>query len=292
MKKLLFICIQILLFFRVASETYPFQNNEYVYSVYYSDFQNPGFVFSFNDSIFSIDIPEDDEWKLEEGFFIKEKRSKNYILEKKSDFLYLIVDEAKFLVLYYEDLICILVDCCDYTTYCGVKKDSRYIKLSKSNRLRDVWGGIEDIHSGGQINTSSFLQEKLNGEVINYDGRNKYMWQIHFPWCEGVYGDGKGEWIRKSFGHYGDKIVLLNGYVDPNHPDYFYKNGRIKDLKITTESGCFYYTLEDSPQLQVIDINNEKIKDVKLTIESVYRGKKYKDTALSFFCLLVPVPKR
>ena len=290
MKKIVFAIIILVIptfcFAKTLPTRFPFENNEYVYKVYYSDFPNPGFSFEFKDNTISLDIPETDSAKHEEGIYIRERVTYPYKIKQNKDFLYLYTEANKYLVLYYEDLICILVDCKDYTTYCGVAKNSSYVQLSKRNRLRDVWIGIEDINSSRFLQTSSFLQEELNRKSIKYDGLNDYMWQIQKPWCEGVKGNGIGEWIQKTFFHKGDKIILLNGYINPNHPDYYYKNGRIKDINIITEKSDEVFTLKDIPQLQVIDLDKEVEGNIKLIIKSVYDGKQYQDTCLSFFCLL------
>lgn len=291
MRKIVVLLISIFVSFscfaKITSNSYPFEDQEYVYQIYYSDFPNPGYSFKFSDNILFIDIPEKDDSKQEEGIYIKERIACNYFMEEKTNCLYLVTETKRFQVLYYEDLICILIDCDNYDTYCGIRKSSQYVNIPNSNKQKNVWIGIEDVNSSRFIKTSSFLTEKLNGNEIHYNGLNNYMWQIHIPWCEGAKGYGTGEWIQKQFFHDGDKILLLNGYVDPNHPDYYLKNGRIKDVLISTEKGDYIVSLNDSSQLQLIDLNSEVSGDIKLTIKSVYEGSHYKDTCLSFFCLLV-----
>lgn len=284
---LLSICV--FCFGEVSRNAYPFENNEYIYQIYYSDFPNPGFSFSLKNKIISITIPENDMEKQENGIYIKNKVSMEYKLQQEQDFIYLLTETKKYLVLYYEDLLCILVDCDDYTTFCGISKFSPYVKLSSQNRIRDVWIGMEDVNSARFVVSSSYLTEIINGKEKKYDGINKYMWQIHTPWCEGGEEYGINEWFQKTFFHEGDKIVLLNGYVDPNHPDYYYKNGRIKDITITTEKGTDDVVLKDIPQLQVINLDNYTSGDIRLIIKSVYEGSKYEDTCLSFFCLLTRI---
>lgn len=269
-----------------SEESFSFENQEYIYQVYYSDFPNPGFSFKFEGKHFYMDIPEEDDLKQEEGFYIKEKYSSIYTIEQKEGFTYLRTNSKHFLVLYYESIVCILIDCSNNITYCGIAKSSPYIRLSKRNVTRDTWVGIED----SPATTSSYLIELSNDLTKKYNGNNKYMWQILLPWCEGVAGYGIGEWIQKSFFQKGDKLLLLNGYVDPNHPDYYYKNSRIKDVQVITEYGSKICTLSDSPQLQVINLDKRINSYVRLRIESVYKGTKYDDTCLSYFCLLTEAP--
>ena len=293
MKKILFIHILLIFcgicFGATKANGFPFENNEYIYEIYYSDFPNPGYSFSLRNKVISIDIPETDTLKQENGIYIKNKVAMEYKLQQEQDFIYLITESKKYLVLYYEDLLCILIDCDDYTTFCGISKFSPYVKLSSNNRIRDTWIGIEDVTSARFVESSSFLTEIINGNEKKYDGINKYMWQIHTPWCEGREGYGVNEWFQKTFFHEGDKIVILNGYVDPNHSDYYYKNGRIKDISVTTEKGTSDVVLKDIPQIQVIDLDKYTSGEIRLTIKSVYEGSKYKDTCLSFFCLLTRI---
>lgn len=162
----MFLCFSIICFAQSQADIFPFENNEYVYRIYYSDFPNSGFSFEFKDNTISLEIPETDNVKHEEGIYLKERVTYPYKIEKHDDFLYLLTDKSKYLVLYYENLICILVDCNDYTTYCGIRKNSPYVHISKQNRLRDTWIGIEDINSSRFLNSSSFLQEDINGELV------------------------------------------------------------------------------------------------------------------------------
>ncbi len=290
-----FVCLLIFLanvsFVSAQEEKYPFEDNKYIYQIYYSDFPNPGFSFEFKNNTFILDIPETDETKQEEGMYLKEVISSSYHIEKEKDFLYLITNDKKYLILYYENLICVLIDNNNYVTYCGLAKESNYVKVSDNKRLRDIWIGIEDVNSLSFLRYSSCLQETLNGKKIDYNGYNRYMWQIQIPWCEGKDNYGINEWIQKTFFHKGDKIILLNGYVDPNHIDYYYKNGRIKELEISTKIGKKIITLDDIPQLQVIDLGLEVDGEIRLKIKSVYEGLKYQDTCLSFFTLLTKYPR-
>lgn len=267
----------------IFSEDYSFEGQSFRYNIYFTDFDNPGFKFCFEDNTFSIDIPELEQSKIEEGHYIKEIKKSTYKLEEKESFVYLNAIDKNFLVLYYKNILCALVDCEDNTTYFGVNEKSEYVSLpSNPLRTRDVWIGIGDVFSKDAIKFSSCLTEN----TIRYDNKNKYSWQLKTPWVEGISRSGIGEWIEKSYPKRTNKIVLLNGYVDLNHLDYYYKNERIKDIEVLIDGDRFYYTLEDSPQLQVIELPRYYKGVFKITIKSVYAGTKYADTCLSLFLFL------
>ncbi len=285
MKKYCFILALFSFFFSMSAfaKNYSFEGQSFRYCVYFSDFDNPGFNFSFFEKNFSMDIPELNNVLIEEGHYIREQKKSAYKLEEKQGFIYLHAIGKDFLVLYYKDLLCALVDCEDNTTYFGVNEKSEYVSLPDNPlRTRDVWIGIGDIARRSDLNYSSYLTEKER----KYDNNNKYSWQLKTPWVEGIDGSGVGEWIEKSHLRKINKLVLLNGFVDLKHPDYFYKNERIKDVEISIGENSFYYTLEDTPQLQIIELPDYYSGTFRITIKSVYEGTKYTDTCLSLFLFL------
>lgn len=278
----------LLICFPIFSEVYPFEENEYIYEIFYDDFPNPGFSFSFKENTITMEFPEMDQKKQEESQFISELKIDNYVISKYKDFIYLTAFGQKYMVLYYEDLICVLVNAEDYTTYFGLKSDSEYIKLPNNRkRLREVWIGLDSY----RINYSSALREKNSRQWITYDGENKYSWQICKPWCEGKKGSGIDEWISKRLTYKTNRVLVVNGYVDALNPDYYYNNERAKSIELRTSEGILLHTLEDTPQIQSIDLPSNTIGDVKLTIKSVYKGIKYKDTCISGYYFCFPVPK-
>ena len=264
------------------SQTYDFENQTYRYRIYFSDWDNPGFHFSFAEGKLEMDFPELDDEMIENGIYIHETKKDIYELSNQNDFLYLTAFGKKYLLLSYKDLLCVLVDCADYTTYFGINEKSEYVTSPKNPaRIRDWWIGIDDpVHYETKI--SSCLTEGK----IKYDNRNVNNWQLKIPWAEGKIGSGIDEWIEKKSVWKTDKIVLLNGYVDPNHPDYFYKNERIKDLEVQIGDKIFSYTLDDSPQLQILELPDYFCGPIRIKIKSVYSGEKNTDTCLSYFLFL------
>lgn len=135
---------------------------------------------------------------------------------------------------------------------------------------------------------SSFLIEKTKNGICEYTPEyitdyNPFTGMI-LPWVEGVSGDGISEYIEFDVDN-GTILYILNGYVDPAHPELFKNNGRLKkaELQVVFEDGT-----EDTIHVDFMDFVYYKeirlfkrFKHVKLTIEEVYPGKKYKDTCIS-----------
>lgn len=136
--------------------------------------------------------------------------------------------------------------------------------------------------------TSSFLTETTKNGTYEYtaDYIEDYFPQkgIILPWVEGVEGNGIYESIEFDSTS-GDTLYILNGYVDPSHPELFKNNGRIKKAKIQVifDDGSKENTVLDFLDFvyyKIIKFNN-RIKHTKITILDVYPGKKYKDTCIT-----------
>ena len=154
---------------------------------------------------------------------------------------------------------------------------------------------------------STYFSETLKSGKVNYDGSDLdkiwketvintehssapwwikdedklYTWNYgHLPWVAG--GKGIGENIEVTFENAIFIVSFLNGYVDPFHPDYFKKNARVKDIKVTDldNDKDYYFTLSDSVKVKSFRLENST-KHIKVTIESVYKGEKYNDVCLS-----------
>lgn len=156
----------------------------------------------------------------------------------------------------------------------------------------------------GSYMPSSFFAETLGGRKIAYDAQDLndiirkpyinhcefygsieeqerfFIWnEEHKPWVT----QRTGESVTAEFADEVNAVALLNGYVDPFHPDYYKKNARVKDIKITDENGAeYFFTLDDEVRVQVFMLNN-CAKKLTLTVLSVYEGEKYGDIALSMF---------
>jgi hypothetical protein len=115
----------------------------------------------------------------------------------------------------------------------------------------------------------------LPGNLI--DGR------LDTAWVEGDVGDGLGEWIVVQFS--GPRLLsqlrVWNGYH--KNIDIFRKNNRVRDAEIVLSNGYRQTTTlsdRDGPQNIEIDSPNRS-EWVQLIVKSVYRGTKYRDTAIS-----------
>lgn len=135
---------------------------------------------------------------------------------------------------------------------------------------------------------SSFLTEKTKNGICEYGP--EYItyyapfYGIILPWVEGAIDDGVSEYIEFDVKN-GRALYILNGYVDPSHPELFKNNGRIKKAKFEV---IFEDGREDTVHVDFMDfvyykevMFNKRLKHVKITIEEVYSGKKYKDTCIS-----------
>ena len=106
------------------------------------------------------------------------------------------------------------------------------------------------------------------------------------PWASGN-GSGIGDVISiKEFEHKNPTTLkIMNGYQDPNHPDYYEKNSRVKKIKVTNTD------TQKSKSLIVKDIKNEQTLDISdlgkgqnydIEIQDIYEGNKYKDLCIQY----------
>jgi hypothetical protein len=102
-------------------------------------------------------------------------------------------------------------------------------------------------------------------------------------WFEGKSNDGIGEWILVDFGELRriNKLIIKNGYN--KNRNIYHKNSRVRSLALTFSNGKKQVvSLKDKPGEQIIRIRgNINAYWVKLSILSVIRGYKYKDTGLN-----------
>ena len=109
-------------------------------------------------------------------------------------------------------------------------------------------------------------------------------------WCEGVKGDGIGEFVSFAISSEVTGFRIQNGYVkalfktqfDGDKQQYYYMNNRPKELLLMSQDKQFSYTilLTDTPD----DWQYFPVRLVPgnytLTIRSVYKGTKWDDTCL------------
>ena len=281
MKKKFYLLISFLISVSVfcnAQIKYEFENQEYYFCAYYDDLRSPPFKFSFYEGIFFIDIPEIDNEKIEEGKPIKDHIIGKYKTMNKDGLTYISVENKTYLVLYQKEIICVLIDCSNNEAFFGLNKNSQYVSVG--NGMKPFIGITGQWTDSRRV--SSFLTEYVRGKEIKYDGsKEKYYYELTKPWVEGVEGNGINEWIEiEPFGKVCG-IVFFNGYIDPNRPDLFYANSRIKEIKINSNQGEFNFQIKDTPCPQILSFPNSFDGKLRLTIKDVYEGIKYSDTSLA-----------
>lgn len=287
MKKIIIILLFCLSLSALFSLGYSFENCTYAYLAFYDDLVNQDFQFSFNSGKFSINFPELDNGKNELGIYVSDTINSTYNLVLKNNFLYLEVADKTFLLLYYEDVVCALIDCETEVAYWGLNVQSDFVRLSK--RIKENWIGISNV-SKSFTTYSSVLQERINNELITYDGYSKYYLQIDTPWVPANNKKGVDEWIEKKIYHETNTLIFINGFVKANRQDLFYANSRIKKIEIRTEKGSWEFELEDIPNPQLVQLPMSVKGTIKVIIKEIYQGEKYFDTCLSAFNFLNKVP--
>lgn len=129
------------------------------------------------------------------------------------------------------------------------------------------------------INSSSELTDKFG----TYHAKNVADNNNNTIWAEGVSGNGIGEWIYFSNTEAKDihRIDIINGFSKSE--DLYYKNNRVKKLRLDFDSGHSIYSfLDNSLSPQTITFNDAIFSSsVKFTILEVYPGTKYHDTCIS-----------
>ena len=135
-----------------------------------------------------------------------------------------------------------------------------------------------------KIKSSSFLKEGK----IEYSAENLKFLKLKNPWVEGVKGDGIGEYIQFNKKD-ASGLFMLNGFISLNRSDLYEKNNRVEKITISgmTSKAKKEVLLLDTAKPQYIDLsdfsNNEEIK---LVIQSVYKGSKYDDTCIAGIILM------
>ena len=121
-------------------------------------------------------------------------------------------------------------------------------------------------------------------------------------WVEGVKGHCRGEKITftitsvypKDGGEYwplSSDFVIINGYT--KNKSIWKSNGRVKQFKVSRNKKLVaYVNLLDSPNVQSFSLDEIIFKNhltinetLEFEITKVYKGEKYKDTAITFFSI-------
>ncbi len=150
-------------------------------------------------------------------------------------------------------------------------------------------------YCGGYVKSIFASSELKENNGINYNPKNAHDFDKNTAWIEGKSDYGIGEFIEYHFnfdkykkydGGLGiNKILLANGYKKSKQ--VWENNSRIKQLKVYLNDKPYaILNLLDSFEIQIIEIEEikfpaNKTTKLKFEITQVYKGKKYKDTAIS-----------
>ncbi|TKH33325.1 hypothetical protein C1I59_23220 [Paenibacillus polymyxa] len=128
-----------------------------------------------------------------------------------------------------------------------------------------------------KIVASSTLPDQAGN---SYAARNIMDGDASTAWCEGVKGDGIGEWIKIDFGSMQELkgVELINGLAKSSKA--FQANNRVKRMKLEFSNGQTMMVDNDFIRNEFLD-NPIHTSFVKITIEAVERGTKYHDTCMS-----------
>ncbi len=129
------------------------------------------------------------------------------------------------------------------------------------------------------VSSTSVLSEKTN---IHYAERACDN-DVSTAWVEGSYGNGIGEELIIKF----DKKYLINeieinaGYQ--RSYQHYITNSRPNRIKLSFSDGTSeFYVLDDVEGVQYLQLNKPVVTDrVVLTLDTVYPGTHYEDTAIS-----------
>ncbi len=150
-------------------------------------------------------------------------------------------------------------------------------------------------YCGGSVKSIIASSELKESNGIKYSPKNAHDFNKNTAWIEGESDYGIGEFIEYSFNfdemeEYNselgiNRILLANGYK--KNRQTWENNSRIKQLKVYLNDKPFaILNLLDSFEIQTIEIGEIKFPakettKIRFEITQVYKGKKYKDTAIS-----------
>ena len=147
------------------------------------------------------------------------------------------------------------------------------------------WYGEYEYNEGviKQVRASSTLGQQ--GKVA-YSAGNANDLNHETVWCEGVDGNGIGEYIEYTFSANSPRVTtvkIFNGYV--KSLAQWQKNARVKQLMVYyNDTALAQLELEDSRSLQIFNIGTVGSKDswrLRFEILDVYPGTAYEDTVIS-----------
>lgn len=149
-------------------------------------------------------------------------------------------------------------------------------------------------YCGGDVHLVDASSELADSGSLTYKAGNAHDFNSQTAWVEGKPDDGIGEWIEYTFnfdripdykGNLGiTRLLIANGYK--KSPRLWKANNRIRTLKMSVDGKpVAMIQLEDCFEIQTVEIPKimfppRSTRKVRFEIREVYRGEKYRDTAL------------
>lgn len=127
--------------------------------------------------------------------------------------------------------------------------------------------------------SSEYQQANVkNNAALVFDGDDKTSWQ------EGVAGDGIGQYIDCKLNR--EYVIRYFTFKLGNwrSDKYYNGNGRPKSVTVTADEYTFTFDFPEEKKEYVIELSEEiKATNVRVTIDSVYKGAYWDDTCITEF---------
>ena len=137
--------------------------------------------------------------------------------------------------------------------------------------------GYRSFKPDSVVVTSTLIEKSKSEDYYGYKNLYDSTWK---SWVEGESGDGIHSKIIYKYNskHNLRYLMIRNGYGELK---YYYKNNRVRELKISNGKKEIVYTLRDTYLPQFIELNFSDCDEVTFEILSVYKGSSYADTCIS-----------
>jgi len=192
-----------------------------------------------------------------------------------------------------------------YTNYMGINVNSgfkKYLVIYGNNFIifyndqNKIEYKIDSTRTGtDELSCDVKASSELRESNILYSVENLLKMNNTIPWVEGVNGTGIGEKIQMQIkSTWRDSnifytILISNGFVDYNRPYLYENNNRIKKIRIKNiedKNQWKDFEIQDTPNIQEIDISFLSAWNIEIEIIEVYQGTRYNDTCINF---IIPI---
>lgn len=134
-------------------------------------------------------------------------------------------------------------------------------------------------NTASMTSSSEYHQNNVkNNASLVFDGDDKTSWQ------EGVDGDGIGQYIDCKLNR--EYVIRYFAFKLGNwrSDKYYNGNGRPKSVTVTADDYTFTFDFPEEKKEYVIELSEEiKAANVRVTIDSVYKGAYWDDTCITQF---------